>query len=58
LLEVADRDAHAMIQAQRRQTEMLARALLERETLTRDEVLELLDVAELPVLKTADLAAA
>jgi len=45
LLEKADQDAHAMIQAQRENTEKLAKALLERETLTRDEVLELLDSA-------------
>jgi len=42
LLEKADNDAHAVIQAQRENTEKLAKALLERETLTRDEVLELL----------------
>jgi cell division protease FtsH len=43
LLETADRDALAIIKAQRANTEKLAKALLERETLTRDEVLELLD---------------
>src|SRR6185436_10938277 len=48
LLETADRDALAMIQAQRGNTEKLARALLERETLTREEVKELLEVVELP----------
>src|SRR6185295_14438541 len=40
LLETADRDALAIIKAQRANTEKLAKALLERETLTRDEVLE------------------
>src|SRR6185436_15915974 len=48
LLETADRDALAIIQAQRANTEKLARALLERETLTREEVKELLEVVELP----------
>jgi cell division protease FtsH len=42
LLETADHDAYAIIQAQKENTEKLARALLERETLTRDEVMELL----------------
>lgn len=46
LLEKADNDAHAIIQAQRENTEKLAKALLERETLTRDEVLELLGMKE------------
>jgi cell division protease FtsH len=46
LLEKADNDAHTVIQAQRENTEKLAQALLERETLTRDEVLELLEVKE------------
>jgi cell division protease FtsH len=46
LLEKADNDAHAVIQAQKENTEKLARALLERETLTRDEVLELLGTKE------------
>jgi cell division protease FtsH len=46
LLENADQDAHAVIQAQKENTEKLAQALLERETLTRDEVLELLGVTE------------
>jgi cell division protease FtsH len=45
LLENADQDAYAHIQAQKENTEKLARALLERETLTRDEVLELLGLA-------------
>src|SRR6185503_14829761 len=46
LLQNADNDAHAVIQAQRENTEKLAKALLERETLTRDEVLELLGTRE------------
>jgi len=46
LLEKADNDAHATIRAQRENTEKLAKALLERETLTRDEVLELLGLKE------------
>ncbi len=48
LLETADRDAHAIIKAQRANTEKLARALLEREALSRDEVMELLEILELP----------
>jgi cell division protease FtsH len=46
LLEKADNDAHSVIQAQKENTEKLAKALLERETLTRDEVLELLGMKE------------
>jgi cell division protease FtsH len=46
LLETADNDAHAIIQAQRENTEKLAKALLERETLTREEVLELLELKQ------------
>ena len=42
LLETADNEAHAIVQAQKENTEKLARALLERETLTRDEVSKLL----------------
>jgi cell division protease FtsH len=45
LLEAADNDAHALIEAQKENTEKLAKALLERETLTRDEVLDLLGLA-------------
>ena len=44
LLEAADRQAHEVIEARREETSQLARALLMRETLTREEVLELLDV--------------
>jgi cell division protease FtsH len=46
LLEKADADAHAVIQAQRENTEKLAKALLQRETLTRDEVSELLNLSQ------------
>lgn len=41
LLETADRQAHELIQAQKDKTDKLAQALLARETLTREEVLEL-----------------
>jgi cell division protease FtsH len=41
LLETADRQAHEIVEAQREKTDKLARALLERETLTRDEVVTL-----------------
>jgi cell division protease FtsH len=42
LLENADREALAIIQKQKADTEKLARALLARETMTRDEILGLL----------------
>jgi cell division protease FtsH len=42
LLETADREAHELIQAQKENTEKLAKVLLDRETLTKDEVLQLL----------------
>ncbi|HEY9510764.1 MAG TPA: hypothetical protein VIV82_12965, partial [Verrucomicrobiae bacterium] len=58
LLETADRDALEMIQAQRANTEKLAKALLERETLTRDEVMELLDLPEQPLVETVESIAA
>ncbi|HEU5123423.1 MAG TPA: AAA family ATPase [Verrucomicrobiae bacterium] len=58
LLETADRDALAMIQAQRANTEKLAKALLERETLTRDEVMELLGLPEQPLIETVESIAA
>jgi cell division protease FtsH len=44
LLENADRQAHELVLAHKEKTEKLAQALLERETLTRAEVLELLDL--------------
>jgi cell division protease FtsH len=40
LLETADREAHEIIQARAAETRRLAEALLARETLTKDEVLE------------------
>lgn len=42
LLETADREAHELIQQHRDATTKLAEALLEKETLTREEVLALL----------------
>jgi len=45
LLEAADRQAHDLLQVHKDSTEKLAKALLARETLTRQEVLELLDPA-------------
>jgi cell division protease FtsH len=45
LLENADKEALRLIEENRAQTDKLAQALLVRETLTRDEVLELLDWA-------------
>jgi cell division protease FtsH len=45
LLETADREAHEIIQGQKDNTEKLAEALLERETLTKEEVLHLLTPA-------------
>jgi len=41
LLENADQQAHRIVQEQRTSAEKLAKALLERETLTREEVLQL-----------------
>jgi cell division protease FtsH len=41
LLQTADRQAHEIVEAQKDKTERLAKALLERETLTRDEVVSL-----------------
>jgi cell division protease FtsH len=58
LLAAADRDALEMIKAQRDTTEKLAKALLERETLTRDEVLELLNLAEHPKREASESIAA
>jgi len=43
LLEAADRQAHDIVQAQKQNTEKLAQALLQRETLTRAEVKTLLE---------------
>ena len=41
LLETADRQAHEIVEAQKEKTDKLARALLERETLSREEVVTL-----------------
>jgi cell division protease FtsH len=46
LLETADNQAHEIIQAKRENTEKLAKALLERETLSREEVNALVGVPE------------
>src|SRR5688572_11378566 len=43
LLQNADREAHAMIEHHRKNTQKLAEALLVRETLTKTEVLELFE---------------
>lgn len=51
LLENADREALAIIEAQKQNAQKLAEALLERETLTREEVLKLID---LPTSQTGD----
>lgn len=49
LLETADHQAHELIQAHKENTEKLAKALLDRETLTKDEVLQLLTPASAAV---------
>jgi len=46
LLANADAEALAMIEAQKEDTQRLAQALLTRETLTRAEVVDLLEKAE------------
>lgn len=46
LLENADRQAHGIIQAQKENTDKLARELLVRETLSREEVLRLLNLPD------------
>src|SRR4051812_48323052 len=45
LLEEADQEALAIVKQQREQTKKLAQALLERETLTREEVVTLLKIS-------------
>lgn len=45
LLEEADRGAHALIQNYREATDRLSQALLAKETLTRQEVLDLVNIA-------------
>ncbi len=49
LLETADRRAHELIQTHKENSHKLARALLDRETLTKDEVLQLLTPASAAV---------
>ena len=46
LLETADQKAHEIVQVQKSNTEKLAQALLERETLTTAEVTALLNLRE------------
>src|SRR5260370_39824781 len=54
LLETADRQAHEISLAEREKTEKLAKALLVRETLTREEVLEVVNATvQEPALATA-----
>ena len=48
LLEAADQQALAIIQAQKKNTQLLAEALLARETLTRQEVIDLFKAAPWP----------
>jgi cell division protease FtsH len=50
LLDTADRQALEIIQSQKESTDKLAQALLARETLTREQVLELLDLSAEPAL--------
>ncbi|HTL56466.1 MAG TPA: AAA family ATPase [Candidatus Limnocylindrales bacterium] len=52
LLETADREALQMIQSRKHQTAKLADALLERETLTREEVLALLELNDQKAVTT------
>jgi cell division protease FtsH len=47
LLETADREAHRIILEQKENTARLARALLDRETLTREEVFNLLNPTQM-----------
>jgi cell division protease FtsH len=51
LLEVADKEALAIIQREKDNTHKLAQALLEQETLTREEVLDLLYEGKMPGTK-------
>ena len=53
LLETADQKADEIIQLQKLNTEKLAQALLEQETLTREEVMALLDLGETGTAKRA-----
>jgi cell division protease FtsH len=54
LLDTADREALEIIRANKDATEKLAQALLARETLTRDEVLQLLDISRETVAVSQD----
>lgn len=58
LLEAADREAHELIKTKQAQTEKLAQALLEWETLTREEVMKLLSLTESPKIEVAQGIAA
>jgi cell division protease FtsH len=53
LLETADQKADEIIQLQKLNTEKLAQALLEQETLTREEVMALLDLGETGTAQSA-----
>ena len=53
LLEVADQKAQEIIQVQKANTERLAKALLEQETLMHDEVMALLDLGETGTAQSA-----
>lgn len=48
LLETADKEALAIVQREKDKTHLLAQALLQHETLTREEVLELLYEGKMP----------
>jgi cell division protease FtsH len=54
LLDTADRQALEIIRANKQATEKLAQALLARETLTRDEVLHLLNISRETVAASHD----
>jgi cell division protease FtsH len=56
LLETADRRAHELIQTHKENTDKLAKALLDRETLTKDEVLQLITPANVAVPASEALA--
>ena len=52
LLENADREALQLIQREKDKTHRLAQALLQHETLTREQVLDLLYEGKMPVSET------
>ena len=56
LLETADRRAHELIQTHKENTDKLAKALLYRETLTKDEVLQLITPANVAAPASEALA--